>query len=533
MIWGLALEPGHDYTTRSEDEVHLSLAAIESRVEIGKAGSYSQLVLKTNDTEQLLCTLVHGTIFQQCLDLKLMAGEEVTFSVQGSCGVYITGYSYRNPLEPTADIRERVETTQETSDVTYEDELCIKTEPAEDEAEEERVDDPAKESCKMDATNITADTDMEEGSDSDRLPLAQDQNTDGEIQQTSSVDPQQNNEKLNDKVLPKIELELKEASLPGPSRTTALLKNLIKRKTTDVHTGENGSSLQKMNYSDSKTQEETNRIVTTDITSKASTVPLGAKVGGPSTNSDSGSGSAKTTQRTRGMETPAVLIPSSQSSPGSNPSATPDEKYTCPLCLEAFPGKDTLLVHEQKHAQEGKMFGCRYCHMVFLQKGNRNIHERIHSAMRHNFRAAFKNQGDYREKSRRPSLDEVMKESKTETPKSPAGSSAHEKNKPTPSHRKDRLEAKSMLRSRPYPHYSGLGLRAQQPVEVKNYSCQFCEKPFKRNYDRNRHERIHTGQKPYECSYCDQAFSRREHCKKHEFTHLRSRPCDDDDDDDE
>lgn len=51
----------------------------------GKAGSYSQLMLKTETSEQLLCTLVHGTIFQQCLDLKLMPGEKVTFTVQGSC----------------------------------------------------------------------------------------------------------------------------------------------------------------------------------------------------------------------------------------------------------------------------------------------------------------------------------------------------------------------------------------------------------------------------------------------------------------
>ncbi|PIK59076.1 putative 46 kDa FK506-binding nuclear protein-like [Apostichopus japonicus] len=58
---------------------------------------YSQVVLKTKDTEQLLCTLVHGTIFQQSLDLKLMPREKVSFSVQGSGVVYITGYSFSSP----------------------------------------------------------------------------------------------------------------------------------------------------------------------------------------------------------------------------------------------------------------------------------------------------------------------------------------------------------------------------------------------------------------------------------------------------
>ncbi|KAJ8049294.1 hypothetical protein HOLleu_01977 [Holothuria leucospilota] len=46
-------------------------------------------MLKTANSEQLLCTFVHGVIFQQCLDLKLMPGEKVTFTVQGSCKRYV------------------------------------------------------------------------------------------------------------------------------------------------------------------------------------------------------------------------------------------------------------------------------------------------------------------------------------------------------------------------------------------------------------------------------------------------------------
>ncbi|XP_071823771.1 uncharacterized protein [Apostichopus japonicus] len=98
MIWGLAIGPGQMYSCVLDEEVHLSLAALDSRPDHDDVGSkYSQVVLKTKDTEQLLCTLVHGTIFQQSLDLKLMPREKVSFSVQGSGVVYITGYSFSSP----------------------------------------------------------------------------------------------------------------------------------------------------------------------------------------------------------------------------------------------------------------------------------------------------------------------------------------------------------------------------------------------------------------------------------------------------
>ncbi|XP_071826765.1 uncharacterized protein [Apostichopus japonicus] len=97
MIWGCTLQPGQSYTEQLSEEVHLSLAALESRLEDVDNKSYSQVVLATEEAEQLLCTLVHGVLFQQCLDLKLMPDEKVTFKVQGSSTVYITGYTVKTP----------------------------------------------------------------------------------------------------------------------------------------------------------------------------------------------------------------------------------------------------------------------------------------------------------------------------------------------------------------------------------------------------------------------------------------------------
>ncbi|XP_026810472.1 zinc finger protein 665-like [Rhopalosiphum maidis] len=51
--------------------------------------------------------------------------------------------------------------------------------------------------------------------------------------------------------------------------------------------------------------------------------------------------------------------------------------------------------------------------------------------------------------------------------------------------------------------------------------CQFCEKIFKKNADLERHERIHTGDKPYKCDQpdCNKAFATKSSLEYHIITH--------------
>lgn len=94
MIWGLTLEPGKVYTEIVQDELQLSMAILECRKGISENESnFSHIVMKTYNTEYLLCTLVNGATYQQTLDLKIMPREKVTFLVQGSSTVYLVGYS--------------------------------------------------------------------------------------------------------------------------------------------------------------------------------------------------------------------------------------------------------------------------------------------------------------------------------------------------------------------------------------------------------------------------------------------------------
>ncbi|KAJ8019799.1 hypothetical protein HOLleu_41538 [Holothuria leucospilota] len=113
MIWALTLKPGQECTHEGLEEIHLSLASLECRpgkCQAGTDGSdlISYLLLKSGHTEQVLCTLEKGHSTQQNLDLVLQPRERVTFSVEGSGIVYVTGYSTSLPVDESEEEEEGI-----------------------------------------------------------------------------------------------------------------------------------------------------------------------------------------------------------------------------------------------------------------------------------------------------------------------------------------------------------------------------------------------------------------------------------------
>jgi len=44
------------------------------------------------------------------------------------------------------------------------------------------------------------------------------------------------------------------------------------------------------------------------------------------------------------------------------------------------------------------------------------------------------------------------------------------------------------------------------------FKCDFCQRLFKHKRSRDRHVKLHTGDKKYRCPHCESAFSRRYLC---------------------
>ncbi|XP_067667280.1 46 kDa FK506-binding nuclear protein-like [Haliotis asinina] len=93
MFWGVTLDGGKRYTQTVERSFHISMAALESGTDAPKTKEkHVSVMIQHEKAEFVMCTLEFGRLYQQPLDLNFTEGEEVTFFLNGTGIVHLTGY---------------------------------------------------------------------------------------------------------------------------------------------------------------------------------------------------------------------------------------------------------------------------------------------------------------------------------------------------------------------------------------------------------------------------------------------------------
>lgn len=71
-------------------------------------------------------------------------------------------------------------------------------------------------------------------------------------------------------------------------------------------------------------------------------------------------------------------------------------------------------------------------------------------------------------------------------------------------------------------------LKAEQRKLERMFTCDICDRSFGYKHVLQKHQRIHSGEKPFECKECSKRFTQEHHLKTHMRTHTGERPyaCD-------
>ncbi|XP_071836122.1 uncharacterized protein [Apostichopus japonicus] len=413
MIWGLTLKPGVPCTKVLNEEVHLSLASMESRSEFGKIwpGSFSQVVMKTEEVEVLLCTLVHGSIFQQNLDLKLMPKEKITFTVYGDCIIYISGYT--SCLPHTED---GFDEDHHGNNVMYEAEVYNHTENERNLGGGEEVGqsssswapEPEKKISVERDTNVKQSQDMEdqgvtiiikEEETDDILEdvyAESDRRQDGD--QTDFQSPEENYQACQESqedekfaVIADIESFPEQSSNKdddddGGGEYQESQRNYVKQ--SDILNYQHTSGKVEINNSRGTTSDSSPIGMSYNSSSKASVTRNSMTASHPTACTSRVAKSiidhlkpslaANRSLSFRLQESKKLARSSKKTVKSSSmESSSENREHRCPVCKKCFLHVSSLVRHERIHTGV-KPYQCRICFKPFSDAGNRAKHERIH-----------------------------------------------------------------------------------------------------------------------------------------------------------
>ncbi|KAJ8022139.1 hypothetical protein HOLleu_39548 [Holothuria leucospilota] len=549
MIWGVTLYPGVDYTEIISDEVRLSMAALECRSRKADVVSTpaSHVVLTTVKGEFLLCSLEKGPIPQQNLDLVLQPREKVTFTVEGTGVVHLTGYTPECPTETTdVDSPEAVpQTIVEGKDLSVEpqedDEFVVKDEVSESFYEESPV---QSHSFRQSSPEETSALEEQQFKQSEKhvvsedlpegwIPEAEDspelRSTAGSsvvINQGLLVPQHQllsSSGSPSDVMVHKAKSvfkKLKQMRYRCNYCFKEFTSQLVCKQHEQIHERDGGQRRQGILYSELQKRGSMFKRAISNFSDKSGTA------------------------EGRSSETPSHL-----DSRERNLSDRGEYPYKCKFCGKSFALLNSFSAHSRLHEVEnaarsfqssasahlsisnsssriddddddddgvtiysahspnpsgedthssGRVNACRFCRKLFSSNSKRIIHERKHTGekpykCKHCSRG-FAAMGDCRR---------------------------HEQ-----LHTEEGMLNLPRCRFCSKPFYSSSKCLIHERIHTgeKPFECRLCGKAFSQKGHLKTHERIHTGERPFQCQFCDRGFSTGSGRKKHERLHLGKRP---------